>query len=411
MSCCVRVYSQGCRIYQLAKVAFLDEDGRIPCNTAVRFYRSENNTFMENISINYIEEAVEALACSIGIKDNVDDQKIISLIRQRKVKEGIKEIAKCLGLPIEINLSYVPKGYHPGNTNNFHSTHLVKTDWRGRGSEGITAQVSIPSYLPMYGTSELNNFPISVRISENCADNPATFIAVIAHELSHIVLHSLWHKEKDNEIYTDITAMMLGFSHIIKNGRKVIQTSTSTDDGFFSNTTTTRTETTTYGYLSDENFNFAFNQIKEILNKYKQGKNKLISKIKKLNKKLKKHRKVMFYFQKYLEYIDKNFNRKMSQEDGYKISTFHQAGYTDEFKQAIRETESELKRFNNFVQNLHHYNENLFGIMKQYEEKIYTTGNNLNSQHATLRIDVNVLKKHVSFGYKLKTFARINFGK
>jgi len=366
---------------------------------------------MENISNNYIEETVKTLAGSIGIKDNVDDQKIISLIRQGKVKEGIKEIAKCLGLPIEINLSYVPKGYHPDSTNTFHSTHLVKTDWRGRGSEGITAQVSIPSYLPMYGTSGLNNFLISVRVSESCADNPATLIAIMVHELSHIVLHSLWHKEKDNEIYTDITAMMLGFSNIIKNGRKVIKTSSSTDYGFLSNTTTTTTETTTYGYLSDENFSFAFNKIEEILNRYKQGKKKLIGKIKELTKRLKKNRKAMIYFQKYLEYIDKNLNRKMSQEDGYKISTFHQAGYTDEFEQVVRKTEGELKQFNNFVQNLNHYNENTFDTIKQYEEKIRTGGNDLNSKYDKLKSDVDILKKHVSFGYKLKTFARINFGK
>ncbi|HNY98056.1 MAG TPA: hypothetical protein PK903_08310 [Paludibacteraceae bacterium] len=365
---------------------------------------------MENISNNYIEEAIETLADSIGIKDNVDDQKIISLIRQKKVKEGIKEIAKCLELPIEISLSYVPKGYHPGTTNNFQSTHLVKTDWRGRGSEGITAQVFIPGYLPMYGTSGLNNFSISVRVSENCADSPATFIAIMAHELSHIVLHSLWHKEKDNEIYTDITAMMLGFSNIIKNGRKVIKTSTSTDYGFFSNTTTTTTEATTYGYLSDDNFNFAFNKIAEILNRYKQGKNKLIGKIKELTKKVKKNRKTMLYFQKYLEYVDKNLSRKMSQKDGYKISTFHQAGYTDEFEQAIRKTENELKQFNNFVQNLNHYSENIFGTIKQYEEKIRVAGNDLNEKHERLKADVGVLKRHVSFGYKLKIFAGINFG-
>lgn len=366
---------------------------------------------MENISNNYIEEAIKALAGSIGIKDNVDDQKIISLVRQRKVKEGIKEIAKCLGLPIDINLSYVPKGYHPDNTNTFHSTHLVKTDWRGRGSEGITAQVSIPSYLPMYGTSGLNNFQISVRVSENCADSPATFIAVMAHELSHIVLHSLWHKDKDNEIYTDITAMMLGFSNIMKNGRRVIKTSSSTDCGFLSNTTTTTTETTTYGYLSDENFNFAFNKIEEILNRYKQGKNQLIGKIKELTKKLKKNRKALVYFQKYLEYIDKNLHRKMSQEDGYKISTFHQAGYTDEFEQAVHKTENELKQFNHFAQNLNHYSENCLGTIKQYEEKIRTAGNDLNLKHDKLRVDVNILKKHVSFGYKLKIFAGINFSK
>ncbi len=365
---------------------------------------------MENISKDYIEEAIKTLSDLIGIKDNVDDQKIISLIRQGKVKEGIKEIAKYLKLPIEINLSYVPKGYHPGNTNAFHSTHLVKTDWRGRGSEGIIAQVSIPGYLPMYGTSGLNNFPISVRVSEDCADNPATFIAVMAHELSHIVLHSLWHKEKDNEIYTDITAMMLGFSNVIKNGRKVIKTNSSTDYGFLSNMTTTTIETTTYGYLSDENFNFAFNKIQEILNRYKQAKEKLISEIKELTKKLKKNKKMMVYFQKYLQYVDKNLNRKMSQEDGHKISTFHQVGYIDEFEQTVRQTENELKQFNNFVQNLNHYNESLFNTIKQYEEKIRVAGNNLNTKYEKLKADVSVLKKHVSLGYKLKIFVGINFG-
>lgn len=366
---------------------------------------------MENISSNYIEEAIKTLSGSIGIKDDVDDQKIKALIRHGKVKEGIKEISRCLGLPIEINLSYVTKGYNADNTNTFHSTHLVKTDWSGRGNEGITAQVSIPSYLPMYGTLELNNFPISVRISENCADNPATLVAVMAHELSHVVLHLLLRKEKDNEIYTDVTAMMLGFSKIIKDGRKVIKTNTSTNYGYFSNTTTTKTETTTYGYLSDENFNFAFNKIQETLNKYNQGKNKLISKINELAKKLKKSRKTMVYFQKYLEYVDKNLSRKMSQEDGNKISIFHQAGYTDEFEQAVCKTESDLEKFNNFVQNLNHYNENLFSTIKQYEEKNRTVGNDLISKHDKLRADVNILKKHVSLGYKLRVFVGINFGK
>lgn len=232
----------------------------------------------------------------------------------------------------------------------------------------------------------------------------------MVHELSHIVLHSLWHKEKDKEIYTDITAMMLGFSNIIKNGRKVIKTSSSTDYGFFSNTTTTTTETATYGYLSDENFNFAFNKIKEMLNRYKQAKSKLVGKIKELTKKLKKNRKAMIYFQKYLEYVDKNLNRKISQEDGHKISTFHQVGHTDEFEQSVRQTENELKQFNNFVQNLNHYNEDSFNTTKQYEEKIRVSEDNLKTKHEKLKADVGVLKKHVSLGYKFKVFAGINFG-
>jgi len=229
----------------------------------------------------------------------------------------------------------------------------------------------------------------------------------MSHELSHIVLYSLWHKEKNNEIYTDITAMVLGFSNIMKNGRKVIKTNASTNLLF----TTTTTETITYGYLSDNNFNFAFNKIQEILNKYKQGKNKLIGKIEELTKKLKRNRKTMVYFQKYLECVDKNLNRKISQEDGSKISTFHRAGYTEEFEQTVHKIESELERVNNFAQSLNHYNENVFETIKQYEEKIHVAGDDLNTKYVKLKNDVNILKKHVSFGYKLKIFFGINFGK
>lgn len=357
---------------------------------------------MDGIDNKYIENAIITLSSTIGIKDHVDDQKLVSLIHSKKVKECIKEIAKCLGLPIEINLSYVPRGYRADSTNKFYSTAIVETNWRGRGNEGITAQVFIPSDLPSYGNSHLNNYPIKVKISENCTDNPATFIAVMAHELSHIILHSLGHKEKDNEIYTDITAMMLGFSDVLKNGRKVIKTTEHFN--------TRETQTTTYGYLSDVQFSFAYNKIETALNRYKGYKNKLDKQIKKLQKKLTKNRKIIIFFQRYLEYVDKNLNQKMSKEDGYRISTFHQAGYTDEFEQMVRKTESELKKFNTFTQNLNYYNESLLNTITQYEEKIRVFTSDLNSKYNKLRTDVDILKRYVSFGYKMNVFFKVYFG-
>ena len=179
---------------------------------------------MDGIKNDYIEKALNELIPTFGVKESIEPKKFISLIRSKKVKEGIKEIALSLGLPIQINISYVPRGYRPDNKDVFQSTQLVKTEI-GRGSEGITAQVTIPSDLPMYGASRMVNFPINVRLSENCADNPETLISVMAHELSHIVLHSIFHKEKENEFYTDLTAMLLGFADIMKIGRKVIKTS------------------------------------------------------------------------------------------------------------------------------------------------------------------------------------------
>jgi hypothetical protein len=108
---------------------------------------------MENLVKNdYIEKALNELLPTLGTKEFVDHKKLITLIGSKKIKEAIKGIALYLELPIEVNITYVPKGYRPNSNDGFQSTHLVKTDRHNRGVGGITAQVSIPSNLPFYGT-------------------------------------------------------------------------------------------------------------------------------------------------------------------------------------------------------------------------------------------------------------------
>lgn len=359
---------------------------------------------MNEIDNKYIENAISHLFSTVGLKEPISDQKIISLIHSRKTKEAIKEIAKCLGLPIEINLSYVPKGYNPNSNDGFQSKHLVKTDWRGRGTSGITAQVSIPSYLPFYGTPGMVNFPISVRVSENCNENPSTLIAVMAHELSHIVLHSLWHKEKENEFYTDLTAMMLGFGDVMKVGRKVIKTDSFTEHGILSSKTTTTTQTTTYGYLSDDNFNYAYSRIQGILDDHRKGKRKMVKKIKQFEKIIKKQKIELSYFKKYLSYLDQNLNQKISHQDGAWISTFHQTGYTDDFESAMRKMESEIKNFKSFINNLNHYSESRLEDIKKFEINLKPLAGDLNSKYDRVRGAVIILKKYVSIPYRFRSF-------
>ncbi len=350
----------------------------------------------------YIEKVLAELIAGLGTKEFVDHKKLFSLIYYRKIKEAIKAIASYLGLPIEVNLSYVPKGYRPSASDDFKSAHLVKTDWRGRGISGITAQVSIPSNLPFYGTPGMVNFPINVRLSENCAENPSTLISVMAHELSHILLHSLLHKEKENEFYTDLAAMTLGFAEIMRMGRKVVKKSTSIDQGIFSSTTTTHTETTTYGYLSDENFNFAFSKIEETLNKQKIRKSKLLENTSQLEKQLKRAKKLLLYFDKYLEYLDKNLNKKMSQVDGQKISMFHQYGYNDNLQLTIRSMETNLTRVRKFAGNLTNYTGRTIELMEQNETQIESYREKLNKHYSLLQEDVNVIKKYIGIFNKLK---------
>jgi len=305
-------------------------------------------------------------------------------------------------LPIEVNISYVPKGYRPSVSDGFQSTHLVKTNWRGKGSSGIVAQVSIPSYLPFYGTPSMVNFPINVRLSENCEENPATLISIMAHELSHIVLCSMWHKKKENEFYTDLTAMLFGFAKVMKTGRRVVKKNTTTDFGIFSNTTTTYTKTTTYGYLSDDNFNFAFHKIESALDRQKSTKNKQLKKLKQFKKQLGKTKKLFFSFEKYLEYLEKNLHKKISSKDGQKISAFYQPGYINNFHFVIRKNETILKNFLKFVESLKTYTARDIEIMQKYDTQLKSVNKELARQDFLLKKDINVLKKYVGFFHKLK---------
>jgi len=350
----------------------------------------------------YIEKALNELIPSLGVKEFVNHKKIISLIKAKKIKEAIKTIALYLGLPIEVKLSYVPKGYRPGANDGFHSTHLVKTSFLNNSTSGIIAQVSIPSDLPLYGTAGMVDFPISVRLSENCAENPATLISILAHELSHILLHSIWHKEKENEFYTDLTAMILGFADIIKKGRKIVKTSTHTDHGFSSTKTTTTTHTTTFGYLSDENFNFAFNKIEAELKKQKSDKKKLLKEQTQFKKQLKKAKRLFLYFSSYLDYLDKNLNQKMPREDGYKISAYHQQGYNDKFQSVVKKCETNLDTSREFVGNITNYTGRNVEIIHQYADQLSSDSKELNNQFVLLKKDVDILKKYVGFFYKLK---------
>ncbi|MFW6116346.1 MAG: hypothetical protein ACOC6F_01340 [bacterium] len=136
----------------------------------------------------------------------------------------VQQIATELGLPVHINLSYVPEDFRPGDLDGFVTTALVDTDRSGGGTQGIIAQVSVPQDTPMFGSSRLKVYPIQVRISENCREHPHTFVAIMAHELSHVLLASLWSTHRDSELYADLVPIVLDFGDYVRHGRKRVET-------------------------------------------------------------------------------------------------------------------------------------------------------------------------------------------
>ena len=357
---------------------------------------------MENeISNEYIENAINKLEKFFGVKEEISSKRLFSLIRSGKVRESMKMIAQQLDLPIDVNIVNVPSDYRTrSDDNQFHSTHLARVSQRGSGSEGITAQVSIPGNLPFFGSTALNSYPINVKISKNCTEHPVVFSMIIAHELSHVLLHSLRHTEKDNEFYTDIVAMMLGFKTIFRNGRKI--TTTKEDHGLMS--TTIRTTTTTYGYLSDEQFNFAKNKINLIFRKNQGSKKLLLKEVKKFKKVLSKYNATFFGFSKFIEYLSKNHGKNISGDNGKKIMMFFQPGYIDDFEAFIKQNAQKINKVETFCKKLFHYTEQNLNQMMNYTRELESETKDLKNKLTSLRQDAGTLKIHINFAYRIKVF-------
>lgn len=356
---------------------------------------------MDNeISNEYIDKAINELAKFFGVKEPVLSENIFQNIRGGKVKEAMKLIARQLDLPIDINITNVPNDYRAQNSDNqFHSTHLVKVHRHRSGSEGITAQVFIPGSLPFYSSSALKDYPINVKISDNCTKHPVVFSMIIAHELSHILLYSLNHPQKENEFYTDLTAIILGFQNIFQNGRKI--TETGMQQGFIGTTT----RTTTYGYLNDEQFNFARSKINKILEINRKRKKLLSDAIKKLNKQLTtKYKKTLYKFKKFLDFLTKNTSNKISGADGKRMTEFFQPGYLEDLDTPLKDFKAKSENIQNFFNNLTHYTDDKVSITENYIKELSLYFDKLDKKLSVLKKDIKMLAKYVSYKYRIKVF-------
>jgi hypothetical protein len=300
---------------------------------------------LANVTIEYVDKAVEELLCTFGVKEHVQAIRIYEALNAGKTQECLTIIVNYLGLPIIIDLLTVKLAVGSQSSffgERFESTAIVTSERPGHAAQSITAQVLIPDRLPIYGTSELRGFHLRVRISDNCQKYPKTFAAVMAHEFSHMVLHSIRHSQRDNEIYTDLTAMILGFSEVLRDGRKTVETRTAS-----SNTkTTTTTTTTTYGYLSDELFDHAFEKIKNTLVESKKTDKKLhdkiLAQITSFKTLLVGYEKKRALLQNVLENFDKT-STKIRAADASGIVRMHQLYFLEEMADKGKQHVNRLK--------------------------------------------------------------------
>jgi len=350
---------------------------------------------MRGIDESYIEKAIDELVDLLGVKEDIPRFTILKHFAKNNIKGCIEDIARYLGLPIVINLSYVSANYQARNVGHRFKTNAVtKTDNTKKGVAGIIAQVDIPGYLPPYGSSALENFPINVKISDNCINHPEAFVTIMAHELSHILLRSLMFKEKDNEYYTDLTPMILGFSNLMLGGRKVNQKKYGPYE--------VETLTSTYGYLSDELFFFAFNRIQDILLKHTESKEKLVRTLNACTLKIHDYKVELNRLNKYLEYLDKKQNKKIISEDGLKIVSFHSMGYVERIRGKLTNYERRIQNTREFINGFVHYTKQSVASLRKQSEETNILYSDVIRDRDLLIDDVDILGKYIGFFQKYK---------
>jgi hypothetical protein len=336
----------------------------------------------DRLSNNEISEALIELIAVLGVEDEMVSDDLIALLQKRDTKGCVQEIAVRLGLPIRIDLSYIPKDFKPGSTNRFRSSALAQTDGTGRGIEGIAAQVLIPEHLPMFGTSGLEGYTIQVQVSENCLEYPETFVAIMVHELSHVLLASLWSTHKRSELHTDLVPIILGFREVVRKGRKTIES--------------------TYGYLTDSQFEFACNFVTELLDRHSHEKELLLELVGQIQLALNKATQSLSAFRDSFRYLDSHPPKRMSKEHAERVVQLHGRDYSLEWEERIEGVRKIMKNAKAFAQPLYHYWTNTVEHIKTHIRVLEAASKELNQIIEATVKDVNILRKYSGFTYRLR---------
>ena len=212
---------------------------------------------MTSVTFEFLDSAIDDLYNTIGVKDNMSFYSVYSIYSESWIKWLCRKIAQELWLNVNLDIKYA-------TWNNFKTTQLhTYSDW----DSWICAQVDIPDGIGNYNFDTIRGYIISIILSPYIEkDNILWFSVVMAHELSHIVLHLIKHAQRENEYYTDLTAMMLWFNEIYNNWRKKTK---ETDSYVVGNIRHTNTSAVTYWYLDDIDFGYASSKIQFLLDQDK----------------------------------------------------------------------------------------------------------------------------------------------
>lgn len=340
----------------------------------------------EHLTTQEVGAAIDELARGLGVKEDI--QLVIpSVLSTQDIPAWVQKVARSLGLPVQVNVTFVSSKSREAG---FGTTAISKTDQWGRGIDGITAQVSIPESLPTLGTSRMKDFPIEVRVTDNAGQSPATFVAVMAHELSHVLLASLRHPQRESELHTDLCPLILGFRRIVALGRTRVE---YREQG---------TITTTYGYLTDDQFSFALGHIEELLDDAHAKIDRATELMQGLRSALPKASKEVARFEAYRAYMNRHPPKSTKQADAERLVLFNSVNYTREWKLSIERARKELQDLRGEIAPVTHYTEQVLQRLDRQQSRLSVSATTVSDALGSVTTDVRTLRRYLPLLVKLR---------
>ncbi len=341
----------------------------------------------EKLSDEEVDQHLFALIEKMGAKEKIPDTAFRAYLKKKDKKGCILEIAKLLDLPVRINLSVASEDYRQENAKRFTSSAMVHTDEEHRGKESIIAQVTVPKYLPAWGTSDLEGYPIEVLVSENCLAKPDTFITIMAHELSHILLAAVRSPYKESEFHTDLVPILFGFGEFVRRGRQMVY---ATVDG----STTTR-HTVTYGYLSDEIFKRAYDYVKGFLDKAQKKKKVLSKLIRHTEKTLNETINHQAVFREYYIKMDSSRPKEMKREHAQRLVQLHGQDADGEWQVYLSGVQKRFEQISASIRDLQRYTPKAADDMDAGIRVLENISDELDKRGRTMINDSKIMRKYV----------------
>ena len=152
-----------------------------------------------------IHQWVRVLIASFGkVRPAVPAEEFRSLYAKGKYTNMVSLVKNNLRLDMRLKVGYVNSG----------------------GPSKAPCWIVRPADMPMYGTSGFRKTIITMYVRKSFLAETTcdTFVAAIAHELSHIVLDSTMHNLRKIEEAVDLTAMLLGYHEFFLRGASYIKT-------------------------------------------------------------------------------------------------------------------------------------------------------------------------------------------